>query len=270
MGTSRPAIPRPLDRQVRVEEGHRCAIPTCRATASLEVHHIVPWSKVKEHVFENLILLCANCHGRVTKREIDTLSVKTYKTMLAGSVILETPASSAATDPVNPAGDLDEMVSVGAYEVVQRFCELVWQDQNLAGAWSLTDPLLRECWMQVFLHPIREQLENEGQDCDLIVQQARQSHPPDADLWAGFERIQLPALIAWGDLHRWSTGTRRRVVEPGVEVLWRTPTQPRGGYLMPGQAIEAHRFLARETDSGWRVLNISGDSIPRPGWPPVL
>jgi hypothetical protein len=90
------------------------------------------------------------------------------------------------------AGATSSAGALGASQVVQRFCELVWQDQNLAGAWSLTDPLLRERWMQVFLHPIREQLENEGQDCDLIVQQARQSHPPEPICGQGLNASSYP------------------------------------------------------------------------------
>jgi len=30
----------------------------------LEFEHIVEWAKVQEHTFENMIVLCANCHRR--------------------------------------------------------------------------------------------------------------------------------------------------------------------------------------------------------------
>lgn len=83
MTNGRPAIPRPLERAVKVEAGHRCAIPTCRQTSALEINHIEPWSEVREHAFENLILLCAVCHGRYTKGEIDRLAMKQYKANLA-------------------------------------------------------------------------------------------------------------------------------------------------------------------------------------------
>ena len=82
MGTKRPSIPAGLKRQVYTEAGHRCAIPTCRGTSSLEIHHIKPWSEVKEHKFENLILLCAVCHGRCTKGEIQTKDMEVYKANL--------------------------------------------------------------------------------------------------------------------------------------------------------------------------------------------
>lgn len=83
MSDGRPAIPRALDRTVRVEAGHRCAIPTCRATSGLQIHHIEEWATVREHSFENLILLCANCHARITAGEIDRRSVTSYKRNLS-------------------------------------------------------------------------------------------------------------------------------------------------------------------------------------------
>ncbi|WP_223838160.1 HNH endonuclease signature motif containing protein [Streptomyces venezuelae] len=46
-----------------IEAGHRCAIPTCKATP-VEIAHIVPWSKVRKHEFKNLIALCPTCHTR--------------------------------------------------------------------------------------------------------------------------------------------------------------------------------------------------------------
>jgi HNH endonuclease len=82
MPAGRPAVPAALQRDVRVEAGHRCAIPTCRATSGLQIHHIIDWVRVKEHRFENLILLCANCHSRVTAGEIDRRSVRAYKANL--------------------------------------------------------------------------------------------------------------------------------------------------------------------------------------------
>ncbi len=75
----RDAVPAEVKRAVLVEAGHRCAIPTCRATTT-EIAHIVPWADTEDNSFENLIALCPNCHSRFDqKKEIDRLAVKMYK-----------------------------------------------------------------------------------------------------------------------------------------------------------------------------------------------
>src|SRR5437016_4495240 len=79
----RPHIPAETVRAVLVEAGHRCAIPTCRATTT-EIAHIEPWAKSQDNSFANLIALCPNCHLRFDqKKEIDAKSVGIYKQNLA-------------------------------------------------------------------------------------------------------------------------------------------------------------------------------------------
>ena len=76
---SRDTVPAEVKRAVLVEAGHRCAIPTCRATTT-EIAHIVPWADTHDNSFENLIALCPNCHTRFDqKKESDRLAVKIYK-----------------------------------------------------------------------------------------------------------------------------------------------------------------------------------------------
>ena len=82
MADSRPAVPADLKRRVLIEAGHRCAIPTCRHPTT-EIAHIVPWKDAKEHIFENLIALCPNCHTRYDAGQIDRKSMTTYKSNLA-------------------------------------------------------------------------------------------------------------------------------------------------------------------------------------------
>jgi hypothetical protein len=77
----RPAIPAELKRRVLMEAGHRCAIPTCR-TVPVEIAHIEPYSEVRGHNFENLIVLCPTCHTRYDNGDIDRLSMKGYKANL--------------------------------------------------------------------------------------------------------------------------------------------------------------------------------------------
>lgn len=82
MPEGRPAIPAALKRAVMEESGYRCAIPTCKSTAALELAHISPWAKVKEHAFDNLIVLCANDHFRFDRGEIPRKSVEVFKANL--------------------------------------------------------------------------------------------------------------------------------------------------------------------------------------------
>ena len=78
---TRPSIPEEIRRRVLVEAGHRCAIPTCRHI-EVDVHHIIPWAKCREHNYENLIALCPNCHRRADRGDIDRKSLRLYKSNL--------------------------------------------------------------------------------------------------------------------------------------------------------------------------------------------
>lgn len=80
----RPAIPSKIKRDVLVEAGHRCAIPTCGYT-QVELHHIIPWEICKRHDFDNLIALCPNCHRRADLGEIDRKALRIYKTRLSAT-----------------------------------------------------------------------------------------------------------------------------------------------------------------------------------------
>ncbi|MFB8102288.1 HNH endonuclease [Streptomyces sp. NPDC056007] len=99
MATHRTKVPRPLARQLFVEVGHRCAIPTCRATP-LEIAHIVPWHRVQRHDFQNMIVLCPNCHTRFDRGDIDRQAMFHYKELLR----LPNPNRVAPDDPSPRAG----------------------------------------------------------------------------------------------------------------------------------------------------------------------
>ncbi|MBI4288843.1 MAG: HNH endonuclease [Chloroflexi bacterium] len=81
---SRAETPNPETdgREVLVEAGHRCAIPTCRQTP-VEIAHIVPWEQIREHGFDNLIALCPTCHARYDRGEIDRKAMLQYKANLS-------------------------------------------------------------------------------------------------------------------------------------------------------------------------------------------
>jgi hypothetical protein len=94
----REHIPAEIRRAVLCEAGHRCSIPTCRYP-EVEIHHIVPWELRKSHDFENLIALCANCHGRADAGEIDRKSLLIYKSRLSAAIgVGQTQAVAASGD----------------------------------------------------------------------------------------------------------------------------------------------------------------------------
>jgi hypothetical protein len=72
-------MPAERRREVLVEAGHRCAIPTCKQIP-VEVHHIN--GSRDNHAFSNLIALCRNCHARADNGEIDRASLRIYKANL--------------------------------------------------------------------------------------------------------------------------------------------------------------------------------------------
>ena len=49
---------------------------------TVDIAHIIPWSEVKEHKYENLIALCPNCHRRADSGEIDRKCLRIYKRIL--------------------------------------------------------------------------------------------------------------------------------------------------------------------------------------------
>lgn len=79
----RPAVPAALKRALYEESGYRCAVPQCRGTSALEMAHIEPWSAVRSHTYENMIVLCAVDHTRFDHGEIPKQSIQAFKDNLA-------------------------------------------------------------------------------------------------------------------------------------------------------------------------------------------
>src|SRR5688572_32334000 len=77
MSNKRPAIPIETKRAVLFEARHHCAV--CCTTLPLEYAHVVPWNKSKDHAVENLIALCANCHGRADSENWGVSYLERYK-----------------------------------------------------------------------------------------------------------------------------------------------------------------------------------------------
>jgi tetratricopeptide (TPR) repeat protein len=76
----RVAVPEEIKRQVLVEAGFKCSVPRCPNDVSLEVHHI-DYDR-DNHDPANLLVLCSNCHGRATRKEIDRKACLMIKDLL--------------------------------------------------------------------------------------------------------------------------------------------------------------------------------------------
>ena len=75
--SDRPSIPAEIERKILIECGHRCAV--CGTSIPLELAHIIPWHKSREHKAEDLICLCANCHELADKEKWGEKTLREYK-----------------------------------------------------------------------------------------------------------------------------------------------------------------------------------------------
>ena len=60
---ARRAIPEAIKREVLIEAGYRCGVPTCRTILAIDLHHLVEVSTGGQDTFANLIALCPTCHA---------------------------------------------------------------------------------------------------------------------------------------------------------------------------------------------------------------
>lgn len=83
--SARSTLPRRVEKAVFQEFGSKCAFCDESSVSSLEIHHIEPYADVKVHEIENLILVCANCHGKIEAGEIPKAAVYRRKVQAASS-----------------------------------------------------------------------------------------------------------------------------------------------------------------------------------------
>lgn len=83
---NREYIEENIKRKLYAESMGRCMNPICQAELFnangdiIEKAHIVPYCKTKENTYENLIVLCPNCHTKYDKNKLFTLDeVKNWK-----------------------------------------------------------------------------------------------------------------------------------------------------------------------------------------------
>ena len=67
---NRDAISKPIKRRLYAESMGRCMNPNCRKDLLIEKAHIEPYCKTADHLFENLVVLCPNCHTDFDKNSV--------------------------------------------------------------------------------------------------------------------------------------------------------------------------------------------------------
>ncbi|MBK1856401.1 HNH endonuclease [Verrucomicrobiaceae bacterium 5K15] len=133
MPANRPAIPAELARSVKIEAGHKCAVPTCGQTP-VELAHIEPWAKVKKHEFHNLIALCPTCHTRFDSGVIDRKAMKIYKANLSKGADfgekLDRRVERLEAQAKNPHHDPQRGFAQASSLYYNRACEIGFVDRE--------------------------------------------------------------------------------------------------------------------------------------------
>jgi hypothetical protein len=78
----RKAISQKTKKLIWQEAINMCVFCENRNVDVLEIHHIIDWSKGGTDEFENLILVCSNCHSKITNGSITTVEVFKAKMQL--------------------------------------------------------------------------------------------------------------------------------------------------------------------------------------------
>ncbi len=83
---SRKAIPKYTERRLYAESMGKCMNPNCKKDLFLtqgdiaEKAHIIPYSDTEDNSYDNLIILCPNCHTSFDKNQVLNISeVKQWK-----------------------------------------------------------------------------------------------------------------------------------------------------------------------------------------------
>jgi len=80
--SGRKSIPEKIKKKIYQEAGMACPFCGESDVTTFELHHVQPHSENQEHDEENLILLCSNCHAKVTAGEITETEILRKKISL--------------------------------------------------------------------------------------------------------------------------------------------------------------------------------------------
>jgi hypothetical protein len=105
--TVRPKRPARTEKQVWQEAGSRCVFCPERDVSALQVHHID--CDVRNNAFENLLLVCATCHSKITAGVISESEVVTKKRQLK----FEPQTAEAPVSSMNATVTIDRTINTG-------------------------------------------------------------------------------------------------------------------------------------------------------------
>lgn len=171
--------------------------------------------------------------------------------------------------------DDDDLAGAAAQAPVMmaawRFLEPFYEDKDLDAAWPHMDPRLCLCWAQWWAEANQTALQAAGFDAKAVARALAQAGAGHR-LWPDFERVIIRDFQAAHPLdpQRWGIGVAPRVVGPDVELLYVHRDLPAGVIWAPGASAEVVPVVMGLTEGLWRVLNLGGEVIPEPGWPPRL
>jgi hypothetical protein len=78
----RKPISAQVARQVLIEAGYRCGVPTCRTILAIDLHHLVEVSEEGPNEPANLLALCPTCHALYHSGTMPREALYTYKLVL--------------------------------------------------------------------------------------------------------------------------------------------------------------------------------------------
>lgn len=80
--SSRKSIPDNIRRQVLIEAGYRCGVPTCRNILAIDLHHIVEVHQNGGNEPANLLALCPTCHALYHRGTYSKEAIYAWKQVL--------------------------------------------------------------------------------------------------------------------------------------------------------------------------------------------
>jgi hypothetical protein len=167
------------------------------------------------------------------------------------------------------AEQVDDAMHTAVRDAGMAFARALWGERSFTPAWPHLDPVLRRCLAQTWLLGQEDLVRREGFEPDDVVE-AFAVDQPEHPLWAVFEELQLPDLLAWWPgADAWLPTTKYTVLDLDVESFYLVPP-PAEGEAVPEDSPFLLLVMRYDREAGWRVLNFFSEAMPVPGWPPRM